>query len=211
MSLSQRIARGLACALLAGFSAVTPAAAQVGGGAQPNAAARQFGPDYRINPGDELEIYVWGEERLQRTVRILPDGSFAFPLVGQISAQGKLPQEIERTISEGLKDQYRGQVPQVTVSVKNPAGWQFAVMGKVNSPGTFTPGRYVTILDALALAGGPADFANLDAILVIRKNGTQTTTQRFRLSQLFKSGAGNDEVQRANIQRIESGDTIIVP
>jgi polysaccharide biosynthesis/export protein len=168
-------------------------------------------PTIGINPGDELEIYVWGEERLQRTVRILPDGSFAFPLVGQISAQGKLPQDIERTISEGLRDQYRGQVPQVTVSVKNPAGLQFAVMGKVNSPGTFTPGRYVTILDALALAGGPADFANLDAILVIRKNGAQMTTQRFRLSQLFKSGAGNDEVQRANIQRIESGDTIIVP
>jgi polysaccharide biosynthesis/export protein len=211
MSLSQRIARGAACALLAGFAAVSPAAAQSASAAQPNAAARAFAPDYRINPGDELEIYVWGEERLQRTVRILPDGSFAFPLVGQISAQGKLPQDIERTISEGLRDQYRGQVPQVTVSVKNPAGLQFAVMGKVNSPGTFTPGRYVTILDALALAGGPADFANLDAILVIRKNGAQMTTQRFRLSQLFKSGAGNDEVQRANIQRIESGDTIIVP
>jgi polysaccharide biosynthesis/export protein len=211
MSLSQRIARGAACALLAGFAAVSPAAAQSSSAAQPNAAARAFAPDYRINPGDELEIYVWGEERLQRTVRILPDGSFAFPLVGQISAQGKLPQDIERTISEGLRDQYRGQVPQVTVSVKNPAGLQFAVMGKVNSPGTFTPGRYVTILDALALAGGPADFANLDAILVIRKNGAQMTTQRFRLSQLFKSGAGNDEVQRANIQRIESGDTIIVP
>jgi polysaccharide biosynthesis/export protein len=211
MSLSQRIARGAACALLAGFAAVSPAAAQNANAAQPNAAARAFAPDYRINPGDELEIYVWGEERLQRTVRILPDGSFAFPLVGQISAQGKLPQDIERTISEGLRDQYRGQVPQVTVSVKNPAGLQFAVMGKVNSPGTFTPGRYVTILDALALAGGPADFANLDAILVIRKNGAQMTTQRFRLSQLFKSGAGNDEVQRANIQRIESGDTIIVP
>jgi polysaccharide export outer membrane protein len=211
MSLSQRTARGAACAFLAGFMAVSPAVAQVANVAQPASATRQFAPDYRINPGDELEIYVWGEERLQRTVRILPDGSFAFPLVGQISAQGRLPQEIERTISEGLKDQYRGQVPQVTVSVKNPAGLQFAVMGKVNSPGTFTPGRYVTILDALALAGGPADFANLDAILVIRKNGTQMTTERFRLSQLFKSGAGNEDVQRANIQRIESGDTIIVP
>ena len=114
-------------------------------------------------------------------------------------------------ISERLKDQYRGQVPQVTVSVKSPTGTQFAVIGKVKSPGTFTPGHYVNILDAITLAGGPADFANMDAIMVIRKNGDQLTTLRFRLSPLFKSGAGDEEVQRANIQRIESGDTIIVP
>jgi polysaccharide export outer membrane protein len=46
---------------------------------------------YRINPGDEVEILVWGDERLQRVVRILPDGTFAFPLVGQVAAAGKLP------------------------------------------------------------------------------------------------------------------------
>ena len=46
---------------------------------------------YRINAGDELEIYVWGEERLQRKVKVLPDGTMAFPLVGQIKVQGFLP------------------------------------------------------------------------------------------------------------------------
>lgn len=168
-------------------------------------------PPYRIAAGDDLEIYVWGEERLQRMVRVLPDGTFAFPLVGQVVAQGKLPQDIERTITDGLKEQYRGQVPQVTVSVKTPTGTQFSVIGKVKSPGTFTPGRYVTILDAITLAGGPADFANMDSILVIRKVGDRLTTLRFRLSQLFKAGAGEDDVRRANIQRIESGDTIVVP
>jgi polysaccharide export outer membrane protein len=177
----------------------------------PTAPENQLNPPYRIVAGDDLEIYVWGEERLQRTVRVLPDGTFAFPLVGQVSAQGKLSQDIERMISEGLKDQYRGQVPQVTVSVKSPTGTQFSVIGKVKSPGTFTPGHYVTILDAITLAGGPADFANMDSILVIRKSGDRLTTLRFRLSPLFKSGAGDAEVERANIQRIESGDTIIVP
>lgn len=210
MSLSQRTARALACALLGFIVAGSPVIAQPSASAA-TASGRQLTPPYRINSGDELEIYVWGEERLQRTVRILPDGTFAFPLVGQVPAQGKLPQDIEKMIGDGLRDQYRGQVPQVTVSVKSPSGFQFAVMGKVKSPGTFTPGRYVTILDALSLAGGPADFANLDQILVVRKVGDQLTTLRFRLSSLFKSGAGTDDVQRANIQRIESGDTIIVP
>jgi polysaccharide export outer membrane protein len=191
--------------------ALSPASAQRAPAPAAAATTSQLTPPYRINAGDDLEIYVWGEERLQRTVRVLPDGTFAFPLVGQISAQGKLPADIEALISDRLKDQYRGQVPQVTVSVKNPSGMQFSVIGKVKSPGTFTPGRYVTVLDALALAGGPADFANLDNVLVVRKTGDKLTTLHFRLSQLFKSGAGNSDLERAKIQRIESGDTVIVP
>ena len=167
--------------------------------------------DYRINAGDQLEIYVWGEERLQREVKVLPDGTIAFPLVGQIKAQGALPSEIEALISTGLKTQYRGEVPQVTVSVAAPSGMQFSVMGRVKSPGTFTPGRYVNVLEALSMAGGPNEFANLDNVLVIRKVGDQLDTFRVRIAALFKTGADNGDVLRANIQRLQSGDTVIVP
>lgn len=211
MDLSLWTARGAALMISACITVTSPAVAQSASAAAQTPSALQLTPPYRINAGDDLEIYVWGEERLQRMVRVLPDGTFAFPLVGQVMAQGKLPQEIERIISEGLKDQYRGQVPQVTVSVKNLTGTQFSVIGRVKSPGTFTPGRYVTILDAITLAGGPADFANMDSILVIRKTGDELTTLRFRLSSLFKSGATDEDLKRANIQRIENGDTIVVP
>ncbi len=61
--------------------------------------------EYRINAGDELEVYVWGDERLQRAVKVLPDGTIAFPLVGQVVAQGLLPQELERAISDRLQGQ----------------------------------------------------------------------------------------------------------
>lgn len=213
MSLTRQAALTMAGIIGACIAMVSPAAAQPAPAAR-QASTAQLGTlstPYRINAGDELEIYVWGEERLQRSVRVLPDGSFAFPLVGQVAAQGKLPQELESTISERLRDQYRGQVPQVTVSVKSPSGMQFSVMGKVKSPGTFTPGRYVTLLEALSLAGGPADFANLDAILLIRKEGDQLSTMRFRLASVFKSGANDSDVERANIQRVKTGDTIIVP
>lgn len=176
-------------------------------------AARTAGAaaDYRINAGDQLEIYVWGEERLQREVKVLPDGTIAFPLVGQIRAQGALPSEIEARISNGLKTQYRGEVPQVTVSVASPSGMQFSVMGRVKAPGTFTPGRYVNVLEALSMAGGPNEFANLDNVLIIRKAGDQLDTFRVRIAPLFKSGADNGDVLRANIQRLQSGDTVIVP
>jgi polysaccharide export outer membrane protein len=166
---------------------------------------------YRINAGDEIEVYVWGEERLQRSVKVLPDGTFAFPLVGQMLARGLLPSEVEALITNGLRGQYRGQVPQVTVSVVAPAGMQFSVMGRVKSPGTFTPGRYVTVLEALSMAGGPSEFANLDNVLVLRKSGSTLQTLRTRLAPLFKSGADSRDIDRANILRIETGDTVIVP
>ena len=166
---------------------------------------------YRINAGDELEIYVWGEERLQRKVKVLPDGTIAFPLVGQIVAQGYLPTEVETLITNGLRDQYRGEVPQVTVSVVQASGMQFSVMGRVRSPGTFTPGRYVNVLEALSMAGGPSEFANLDNVVIIRKVGDDQRTLRVRLAPLFKMGTDTADIARANILRLETGDTVIVP
>ena len=179
--------------------------------AQPVSPAATSSP-YRINAGDELEIYVWGEERLQRKVKVLPDGSMAFPLVGQLNVNGMLPKDLEAVIADRLQPQYRGQVPQVTVSVVAPLGLQFSVMGKVKAPGTFSPGRYVNLLEALSLAGGPAEFANLDSLVIIRKGKDQgLSTLRVRVGALFKSGVDNRTVAQAEIPTIQSGDTVIVP
>jgi polysaccharide biosynthesis/export protein len=163
---------------------------------------------YTINPGDEIEIYVWGEERLQRQVRILPDGSFAFPLVGRVMAAGKLPSQIETEISQGLKTQYRGEVPQVTVSVKAASGMAFSIVGRVRGPGSFTPGRYLNIMEAIALSGGPDEFANLDNVTIIRKTATGITLIKLRLAGAFK---GARDLTAEALPQIESGDTVIVP
>ena len=175
-------------------------------------AAPSSGPmatPYRINPGDELEVMVWGDERLQRDVLVLPDGTFAFPLVGQVQAAGKLPSEIQRIITVGLQPQYKGPVPQVTVTVKKATGYQFSVVGKVRSPGTFTPGRYVNALEALAIAGGPSEFANLGGAKIIRKAGNQLYVVPVRLQDALRGD--NDTLSRNEVPRIESGDTLVVP
>ncbi len=164
---------------------------------------------YRINPGDEIEVLVWGDERLQRTVRVLPDGSFAFPLVGQVPAAGKLPGDLEKVISAGLKAQYRGEVPSVTVSVKNPSGFQFSVIGKVKSPGAFTPGRYVNALEALSIAGGPSEFAQTGNIRIIRKVGNQLQVIPVRIVSVLRGDPSRLSDQ--DIPLIESGDTLVVP
>ncbi|WP_247713464.1 polysaccharide biosynthesis/export family protein [Qipengyuania sphaerica] len=166
---------------------------------------------YRIYPGDEIEIYVWGEERLQRSVKILPDGTLAFPLVGQVLAAGRTLTEIEAIVTERLQPEYRGEVPRVTVSVVSSGGTQFSVMGRVNAPGAFTPARRVNVLEALAMAGGPSEFANLDDIVVLRKQGGAIRPYRVSISRLFKSNLRNADVNAANIMTIQPGDTIIVP
>ncbi len=167
--------------------------------------------DYVVNPGDQLEIYVWGEERLQRALRVLPDGSFSFPLIGRLTAAGKTLPQIETFVSNGLQDQYRGRVPQVTVSVTAPSGLQFAVAGRVKAPGTFTPGRYVNLLEALTLAGGPDEFANLDNIVIIRKTPTGLLSVRARMAGIFKGSLPAGVIAQNVIPAIESGDTVIVP
>lgn len=177
---------------------------------RPAERARDVVP-YTINPGDEIEVYVWGEERLQRQIRVLPDGTIAMPLVGQVAAQGLLPEQLEAAITRRLATQYRGEVPQVTVSVRNPSGLQFSVVGKVKSAGTFTPGRYVNLLEALSLAGGPADFASLDNVTILRKTPTGTTTIRTRLSSVFRNGVPSTNNTGESIPPIQSGDTIVVP
>lgn len=184
----------------------TPALAQDSKPAKPAAPPARA---YTINPGDQVEVYVWGEERLQRSIRVLPDGTFSFPLVGRVVAQGMLPEQVETAISNGLATQYRGQPPQVTVSVQNPSGFLFSVIGRVRSPSTFTPGRYVNLVEAISMAGGPDEFANLDNITIIRKQGVELTAIRFRLGGAMK---GNLSAEAArDIPQIQTGDTVIVP
>ena len=172
-------------------------------------SAAVSGSPYRINPGDELEVLVWGDERLQRSVLVLPDGTFAFPLVGQVNAAGRLPSEIERVITVGLQPQYKGPVPQVTVSVRKASGYQFSVVGKVRNPGTFTPGRYVNALEALAIAGGPSEFASTGSARVIRKAGDRLYVVPVRIQDALRGDTGR--LTQNDIPRIESGDTLVIP
>lgn len=184
-----------------------PAAAQQS--SVPAAALRAAERPYTINPGDELEIYVWGEERLQRTIRVLPDGTFSFPLAGRIVAKGLLPGQIETAIENGLASQYRGDPPQVTVSVQSPSGYVFSVIGRVRGASTFTPGRYINVIEAIAMAGGPDEFANLDNVTIIRKTDRGLSSIRVRLGNAMK---GNLSAAAArSIPAIESGDTVIIP
>jgi polysaccharide biosynthesis/export protein len=166
---------------------------------------------YRVAAGDTIEVYVWGEQRLQREMKVLPDGTFSFPLAGSITAAGRTLKEIEADIVERLQSQYRGQVPQVTASVRQVSGIQFFVLGKVKGPGRFSTELPTNVLQALSMAGGQTDFADVDNIIVLRPSGDKQTVLRVNLSRLLKGSPGQRDLERDTLPALQTGDVVVVP
>ena len=168
--------------------------------------------EYRVNAGDELEVFVWGEERMQRAVRVLPDGSFAFPLAGTIKAEGRTGPQIAAAISDKIKGNYRNAVPDVTVSVRDTVGSRFYVVGKVRTPGGYATGRTVNIIQALSLAGGTVEFADVDNAVILRQTAQGQSVERVRLSEVLKGSRGLDNgPQKTPLPTLGSGDVLVIP
>ena len=163
--------------------------------------------NYKLNPGDEVEISVWNEENLQKTISVLPDGMISFPLVGHLQAAGKTASEIEATIAAKL-NAYLDD-PEVNVSVTSTRGNVVFVVGKVLKPGPIVMIQSTTVMQALAMAGGLNEFASANSIKIIRRSGLEEggteTVLKIRYSDLEK---GND---LSSNHILNYGDVIVVP
>ncbi len=168
--------------------------------------------EYRINPGDELEISVWGEDRMQRTVRVLPDGTFALPLAGTIDAMDRTAGQVSGDIRARIAGNYRAVVPDVSVAVRSTAGMNFYVVGKVRTPGSYTSGRAVDILQALSMAGGLADFADVKHAVILRQTASGQVVEPVTLAKLLKGARRLDAgALAAPLPTLRSGDILVVP
>ena len=166
-------------------------------------AEAQALPDYRLQPGDEIELSVWGEEELQRIVLIRPDGKFGYPLAGEILAAGRTTAEIQIELTRRLETYIPEAV--VTISVTGIEGNRIYVIGQIQNPGRFVMNPTINVLQALSLAGGTTPFAALNDIIIIRGSGTKQRVLRFAYKDVEK---GRNLEQ--NIQ-LESGDVVVVP
>lgn len=217
MSLSERVAGegrrislGLPSLLAALIAFCDPVAGQVYQGVERTAAAAET--EYRINPGDELDVLVWGEEKMQRAVRVQPDGTFAFPLAGTINAAGLSASEVSAQIRLRLTGKYRDGAPDVTVSVRDASGMRFFVVGKVRTPGSFPAGGTVNILQALSLAGGLAEFADVKGAVILRKTAQGQVVERVRLSAVLRGSHGVDVgALPVALPVLRSGDVLVIP
>jgi polysaccharide biosynthesis/export protein len=158
---------------------------------------------YKLNQGDSLLISVWGEDTLQKEVRVLPDGSISFPLVGRIEVANTSAPDVEKKITDKLK-KYLSD-PQVTVLISNIEGNRVYIIGKVSRPGPIVLTGPMTVLQALSFAGGLDKFADLGEIKVLREGPKGQAVIPINYTKLI-----NGQSLESNIL-LRTGDTILVP
>jgi protein involved in polysaccharide export with SLBB domain len=183
LAVMRRFARGAALSSLPCFLGVAGlfALPVTGRGAEEQA------PSYALAPNDLLEIRVFQEDDLASRLRISPSGTINFPLIGVVTVGGLSPQEAAAAIRAKLAKDYLVN-PQVTVTVFEYGKRRFAVLGEVQKAGTFDmPEREkVTLLDAIAMAGGYTRIADPSKVTLKRKDGGKETIIRLNAKTMAK-------------------------
>ena len=168
---------------------------------------------YKIDPLDTLNIVVWRNPELSSTLTVRPDGLISTPLVDDVQAAGKTPAELSRAIEKELGKYIRDPVVTIVVSgFQSGYRDQVRVVGEAVKPGSMPYRPNMTLLDALAQAGGMTEIANGNAAVLIRAAGNASPNgapgeKRYsvRLKDLLKRGDFS-----ANVP-VLPGDVIIVP
>ena len=161
------------------------------------------GSTFYLGPGDVLEISVWKDEALTKQVVVRPDGMISFPLIGQIPAEGRTVEELQREVQKRIS-RYVPDAP-VTVLVAEIGSPKIYVVGKVNKPGVYIMGHFLRVMQALAMAGGTTTFADRDDIMIIREEKGRQIIMKFNYDRV---ASGRD--LHKNIT-LKPGDTIVVP
>jgi polysaccharide biosynthesis/export protein len=158
---------------------------------------------YLIGPGEMIDISVWKDEALTKTVAVLPDGRISFPLIGEIQAEGRPLSEIKAEVEEKIKPYV--PEPTVSVEVKQVNSMLVYVIGRVNQPNRFILNTNVNVLQALAMAGGLNPFAKRSQIKILRQEGGKTVTFKFNYDDVVE---GKHLEQNIVLKR---GDVVVVP
>jgi len=173
------------------------------------AAAAQPAGDvskYIIGPGDSLQISVWHNPELSATVPVRPDGRISTPLVVDLVAAGRTPEDLGHDIEARLKKYVSD--PLVTVIVTSFVGsysQQVRIVGEATTPKSLNYVAHMTVLDAMIAVGGLTPYASGNRAKLVRKIGGKEVDTTLRISDLLKSGdmSANSELQ--------PGDIIIIP
>jgi polysaccharide export outer membrane protein len=138
---------------------------------------------YRIVPGDELTVSIFGAPELDRTASVDSAGNFTLPLAGTINAAGKTPQEFATLVEGKLRGPYLKN-PRVSVNIKQGAHQLVTVDGEVGQPGVYPVVGQMTLQQTIATAKGASDTANLRNVIVFRTVGGQKMAAMFNLRDI---------------------------
>ncbi len=189
-----------------GSSSTAPASGAAPATQNADASPTQAKPHdntFVIGNDDVLAVNVWKEPDISRSIPVRSDGKISLPLVGEVQAAGLTPLSLEKEIASRLKN-YISE-PEVTVMVQQVNSQKFNILGQVVKPGSYMVVNSLTVLDAIALAGGFRDFAKQKSIYVLRQSATGESRIPFNYKEVSH---GKNMAQNIKLQ---PGDTIIVP
>jgi polysaccharide biosynthesis/export protein len=167
-----------------------------------NSNALDTAAEYQIGPEDVLDISVWKNPELSRTVPVRPDGKVSLPLLNDFQAAGLTPSGLREQLVSRLSDFV--PTPEVSVIVREVHSRKVAVVGAVKTAGRYELKSPMTVLEAIALAQGFTDFAARDRIVVLRQSGGTTTRIPFNYRKIA------DGAEQENFF-VRPGDIIVVP
>jgi polysaccharide export outer membrane protein len=162
--------------------------------------------EYRIGPGDSLQVFVWNHQELSVTVPVRPDGMISTPLIENMRADGKTPSQLARDMEKALAEYVRS--PTVNVIVTNFVGAygdQIRVVGQAQTPQSLPYRANMTVLDVMIAVGGLAEFAAGNRAYIIRREGDKELKIPVKLNSLLNGG----EIS-ANVP-MRPGDVLIIP
>jgi len=165
---------------------------------------RQTNPDFVIGPSDVLAISVWREPEISRTVPVRPDGKISLPLLGDLTASGLTADQLQGAIKRQLQSYISN--PDVTVIVQDVKSRQVNVFGEVAKPGSYVLAKSMTVLDAIASAGGLKDFAKAKKVYVLR---VSNDGGRARIPFNYKAAIKGDNP--AQDIELQPRDIVVVP
>lgn len=158
--------------------------------------------DYRVGAPDQLVVTVLPDPVITEAPVVRPDGKITIQLIGDVEASGRTPGEIGNEIEERISRFKRGA--RATVAVAAADSSTITVFGEVGRPGTFPIRKRTRVAEALGTAGGPSNFANLDAIQIVRARTGSADVIAVDLGAI----RGGDLT--TNVQ-VYAGDIIYVP
>ena len=169
-----------------------------------SSATKPHDAAYVIGSSDVLAITVWKEPEVSRSIPVRPDGKISLPLVGELQAAGRTPLQLEQDISGKLKAYITN--PDVNVMVQQINSEKFNVLGRVAHSGSFPLSSDITVLDAIATAGGFLDFAKETGVYVLRSTpGGGQKRLAFNYKDVIKGKHPEQNI------KLEPGDTVVVP
>ena len=159
--------------------------------------------EYRIGAEDTLQISVWRNEAMSKTIPVRPDGMISLPLLNDVKAAGLTPSELRQVLATKLAEYM--PTPEVSVILTDVRSFKVSVLGEVRRPARYELKSWTTILDVLALAGGFTEFAARGRIVVLRPNGKTIKSIQFNYNKVVTAGGEQENFY------LRPGDIVLVP